>query len=259
MQSIFRVYPAIDIIDGQCVRLLQGNFSAVTKYGDPVEVAKEFLHQKMSWIHVVDLDAARTGVQTNRSVVNKIAALCRQLNTKLQVGGGIRSIDVAVDMLSSGVDRIVIGTAAISNPSFIEELSRQFPGRVAIGLDYRRSLHDYDSNISEELYVAIHGWESTSKVLVETVLEMFESSDIFGYIATDISRDGNLVGCDIPGLFTIASSTKKSVIASGGISSIEDIRDLQRQSNATKNLVGVIVGKALHDRKLKFEELSEYL
>ncbi len=235
------VFPAIDLIDGKCVRLLQGVYSSETQYSDdPISQALSFQEEGASWIHIVDLDAARTGIANNASIIEKIAS---QLEIPVQVGGGIRDLERARLILDSGVTRIVIGTAAIENPSLLEEVVSI--GRVAIAVDLKGNK------------VAVHGWKKKTDLSYTDLFERFEKIGVDAYIVTHIERDGTLEGPDIDAYKNIISSTTKDVIASGGVGSTDDLRDLSLLDVNGKNLRGVIVGRAFYEGKFSLSQAIE--
>ena len=235
------VFPAIDLIDGKCVRLLQGVYSSETQYSDdPISQALSFQEEGASWIHIVDLDAARTGIANNASIIEKIVS---QLEIPVQVGGGIRDLERARLIFDSGVTRIVIGTAAIENPSLLEEVVSI--GRVAIAVDLKGNK------------VAVHGWKKKTDLSYTDLFERFEKTGVDAYIVTHIERDGTLEGPDIDAYKNIISSTTKDVIASGGVGSIDDLRDLSLLDVNGKNLRGVIVGRAFYEGKFSLSQAIE--
>ena len=235
------VFPAIDLIDGKCVRLLQGVYSSETQYSDdPISQALSFQEEGASWIHIVDLDAARTGIANNASIIEKIAS---QLEIPVQVGGGIRDLERARLIFDSGVTRIVIGTAAIENPSLLEEVVSI--GRVAIAVDLKGNK------------VAVHGWQKKTDLSYTDLFERFEKTGVDAYIVTHIERDGTLEGPDIDAYKNIISSTTKDVIASGGVGSTDDLRDLSLLDVNGKNLRGVIVGRAFYEGKFSLSQAIE--
>ncbi len=235
------VFPAIDLIDGKCVRLLQGVYSSETQYSDdPISQALSFQEEGASWIHIVDLDAARTGIANNASIIEKIAS---QLEIPVQVGGGIRDLERARLIFDSGVTRIVIGTAAIENPSLLEEVVSI--GRVAIAGDLKGNK------------VAVHGWKKKTDLSYTDLFERFEKTGVDAYIVTHIERDGTLEGPDIDAYKNIISSTTKDVIASGGVGSTDDLRDLSLLDVNGKNLRGVIVGRAFYEGKFSLSQAIE--
>lgn len=229
------LYPAIDLRAGRCVRLVEGDFARETVYGeDPVAVARAFADAGATWIHVVDLDAARTGDPVNRPVVSAIAAAVAPAGVKVQTGGGVRSVQDAAALLEAGVARVVIGTAAVENPSLVEEVSRRWPGQVAVGLDHRGG------------EVRLRGWtEGAGRSVSELVPQAVEAG-ASAVIVTDISRDGRLAGPDVEGLSALVAETHAPVIASGGVASLEDIRLLA----SVAGLTGIIAGKAIYEGRL---------
>jgi len=235
------VFPAIDLIDGKCVRLLQGEYSSETQYNDdPISQALSFQDEGASWIHVVDLDAARTGIANNTSVIENIVS---RLEIPIQVGGGIRSLEAARSVFDSGVTRVVIGTAAIDTPSLVEEVTSI--GRVAVGIDLRNKK------------VAIHGWKTETDLSYVHLFERFKEIGVDAYIVTHIERDGTLEGPDIDAYKELVSSTTKDVIASGGVGSTNDLRELSRLSVDGRTLSGVIIGRAFYEGTFSLSEAIE--
>lgn len=233
------LYPAIDLRGGRCVRLVEGDFARETVYGDdPVAVAGSFADQGASWIHVVDLDAARTGDPVNRPVVAAIAASVAGRRVRVQTGGGVRSVEGAASLLDAGVGRVVIGTAAVEDPSLVEAVARRWPGQVAVGLDHRRG------------EVRLRGWTEGAGRSVTELVPAAVAAGATAVIVTDISRDGRLTGPDIDGLAALIAATGAPVIASGGVSSLDDVKALA----ALPGLVGVIAGKAIYEGRLDVRE-----
>jgi phosphoribosylformimino-5-aminoimidazole carboxamide ribotide isomerase len=227
------LYPAIDLRDGKCVRLVQGDYSQETVYGgDPVAVAQEFEEDGAPWIHVVDLDAARTGRPENREVV---AAIAGAVGVPVQSGGGIRDEFSASALLDSGVARIVIGTAALEEPRLVRRLASRHPGRIAVGLDARDG------------EAAVRGWTEGSGVTVSEAISWFEDAGVAAFVVTDIARDGMLTGPDVEGLARVLSTTRADVIASGGVGSLDDLHMLAALESGARALAGVIVGKAIYE------------
>ena len=233
------LYPAIDIRGGSVVRLRQGDYEDETIYGDdPVAVAVAFADAGATWVHMVDLDAARSGDPTNRDIITSVARALRG-RAQLQVGGGVRSVADVQQLASAGVARVVMGSAAVENPELVREASAVLP--VAVGLDHRDGV------------VAVHGWTAASELSLMNALGMFATADVF--VITDISRDGMLVGPDIEGLGTAARATKTPIIASGGVGTLEHLRELANVAN----LQGVIAGKALYERRFSVQEAIQAL
>ncbi len=232
--TVTDLYPAIDLRDGRVVRLAKGDYDAETVYGDdPVEVALSFVRSGAPWIHVVDLDAARSGDPVNRPVVRRIAAAIGQ-GARLQNGGGVRTLDDARALRDAGVDRVVMGSAAVADPELVASASEIMP--TAVGLDHR------DGEL------AVHGWTEGSGVQLAEALGWFPTADAF--VITDISRDGMLTGPDLEGLARAVAATEVPVIASGGVSSVDDIVDLA----AIPGLGGIITGKAIYEGRFTVDE-----
>jgi phosphoribosylformimino-5-aminoimidazole carboxamide ribotide isomerase len=234
MRPAIDLYPAIDLRAGRVVRLSKGDYDVETVYGDdPVSTAISFVDAGAPWVHVVDLDAARSGDPVNRPVVAAIAtALCGR--AQLQNGGGVRTLDDAQALADAGVDRVVMGSAAVANPALVALASEVVP--VAVGLDHR------DGEL------AVHGWTVASGVRLDAALELFPTAAAF--VITDISRDGMLSGPDIVGLSQAVEATTVPVIASGGVSSIDDLVALA----AIPGLGGIITGKAVYEGRFTVAE-----
>ena len=236
---MIELYPAIDLLSGRVVRLRQGDYADETVYGnDPVSVAREFAAEGASWIHVVDLDAARSGDPINRPVVAAIAAALDGI-AKVQTGGGVRSLDDARELADAGVARVVMGSAAMREPALVEAASGIVP--VAVGLDHRNG------------EVAVHGWTEGSGVVLHDAYALFPTADVF--VITDIGRDGMLVGPDLDGLTRSAELAGAPVIASGGVSNLDDVVALARIAN----LGGIITGKALYEGRFSVREALDAL
>lgn len=234
------LYPAIDLRAGRAVRLYQGDYSQETVYGtDPVAVARSFAAAGARWIHVVDLDAARSGVGENRGVVASIAGAVHP-SVAVQSGGGVRSAEAADALMSAGVARVVLGTAALESPDLVAELASRMP--VAVGLDVRGR------------EVAIHGWTAGSGADVLDVVRRFEDVGVEAVVVTQIARDGTLAGPDVEGLSAVLEVTSLAVIASGGVGSLADLETLASLSAGGRTLAGAIVGKALYEGRFTVEE-----
>lgn len=221
------LFPAIDLRGGRVVRLRQGDYADETVYGDdPVAVAEGFVEQGVNWIHVVDLDAARSGDPINRPVIADVA---RRLagRARVQTGGGVRTVADATALADAGVARVVMGSAAVATPNLVADASRIVP--VAVGLDHRSG------------EVAVHGWTEGSGRMLDEVIGWFP--DAAAFVVTDIARDGMLSGPDVDGLADVAARTTVPVIASGGVGTLDDVAALA----AIPGLHGVITGKALYE------------
>ena len=239
------LYPAIDLRAGRCVRLRQGDYRAETVYGDdPVGVAAGFVAAGARWVHVVDLDAARTGAPVNRSVIAAVAAAVAPLGAVVQSGGGVRSRAAAEALWDVGVARVVLGTAAVEDPALVAELAAARRGGVAVGVDTRAG------------EVAVRGWVSASGVSSHDVVSRFAGLGVGAVIVTDIGRDGMLSGPDLEGLAAVLDATDVEVIASGGVSSTADLVALAALGGPTsgRRLSGAIVGKALYEGRLSVAE-----
>ena len=225
------LFPAIDILGGRCVRLLQGDYGQETAYGnDPVAQAQAFQDAGATWVHVVDLDAARTGDPVNRQVVAEVAAT---LDVPVQAGGGGRTLNDARTLFDAGVSRVVMGTAAIENPNLVDEVAGL--GRVAVGLDIR----------GEE--VAVRGWTKGSGLLLNDALERFSIRSTDAFVITQIERDGTLQGPDLAGLAAALAATEVDVVASGGVGRPSDLNDLADLVVAGRRLAGIVLGRALYE------------
>lgn len=227
------LYPAIDLRGGRCVRLRQGDYAQETVYSDdPVETATAFARAGAPWIHVVDLDAARTGDPVNREVV---AAIASAVEVPVQSGGGVRSQAAAEALLAAGVRRVVLGTAALEQPDLVRRLAAAHPGRIAVGFDGRGG------------EVALRGWTEESGVTVLDALARFGDAGVAAAIVTDIGRDGMLSGPDVGGLTEALAATAIDVIASGGVGSLVDLAALKALDVGGRRLAGAVVGKAIYE------------
>jgi len=226
------LYPAIDLKDGQCVRLQQGDMQRATVFNtDPAAQAAQFAADGFSWIHVVDLNGAFAGHAVNEQAVRGIL---KAVKIPVQLGGGIRSLEQARFWIEAGVARIVLGTAAVKNPALVRDAARAFPGRVAVGID------------AKDGFVAVEGWGETSSMHALDLARRFEDTGVAALIYTDIGRDGMLSGLNIAGTEALACIVTIPVIASGGLRDIDDIRALL----ASGKIKGAIAGRALYDGRL---------
>ncbi|MXW57073.1 MAG: 1-(5-phosphoribosyl)-5-[(5-phosphoribosylamino)methylideneamino]imidazole-4-carboxamide isomerase [Acidimicrobiia bacterium] len=238
-----QLYPAIDLRGGRCVRLYQGSYDAETAYSDdPVGQAQQFADAGASWLHVVDLDAARTGDPVNLAV---IAAIADAVDVPVQTGGGVRSLDAAAALADAGVARVVIGTAAVETPELVEQVAAHQP--VAVGLDARGR------------EVATHGWEQGGGGDLLELAARFESSGAEAVVVTEISRDGTMSGPDTDGLAAVLDATGLAVIASGGVATLPDLTALAAIGDHSRRLAGVIVGRALYEGRFSVEQALETL
>ena len=232
------IIPAIDLKDGRCVRLFQGEMDQETVYFDnPVDAAKHWLSQGASFLHIVDLNGAVEG----RPVHNKeVAAICRQAGLSAQLGGGLRSVEAVETAFDLGVTRVVIGTAAYDNAEFLRALCRQFPGKIVVGIDARQGK------------VAVRGWKETTAMDAVELAKRCEQDGAARIIYTDISRDGTRDGVNLDETLKIARAVKIPIIASGGVATLNDIRRLRPLEK--DGVEGVIVGKALYAVAFSFRD-----
>lgn len=243
------LYPAIDIRDGGAVRLTQGDFDRQSDYGDPVDLAGRFAAAGAPWLHVVDLDAARSGRPVNRAIV---LAIARSVDVPVETGGGVRTLDDVAELLEGGLSRVILGTAALDDPGLVPRAAAAFPGHVALGLDYRRTAEGRSE-------VAVRGWEHGSGRTVREVLHEVADTGLAAVIVTSIERDGMLTGPDFDGLAAVLGSTEVGVIASGGVGSVGDIAalaalEVEIAGAPPRHLLGAITGKALVDGRMTVEE-----
>ena len=230
------LYPAIDIKGGECVRLLYGDMDAVTRYNpDPGDQARRFVAAGCSWIHVVDLDGAVGGTAVNRHAVAEIL----KAGARVQLGGGIRDMAMVEAWLDAGINRVILGTAALKNPALVREAAAAFPGRIAVGADARDGM------------IAAEGWVETSEVSALELVRRFEHCGVAAVIFTDIGRDGALKGVNLDATAALARAVSLPVIASGGVASIDDIRALVADESGIE---GVITGRAIYDGRLDLAE-----
>jgi len=237
------LYPAIDLLDGRCVRLYQGDYDRGTVYGDdPVAQALAFEAEGAPWIHVVDLDAARSGEPRNRDVVAAIAAA---VSVPVQTGGGVRSVEAAEALFERGVARVVLGTAALEDPVLVRTLAADH--QVAVGLDARGR------------EVAVRGWtEGSGRDLLEVAAE-FADAGVAALVVTEIARDGTLEGPDVVGLAEVLAVTDIPVIASGGVGTLDDLAVLDALESGGRRLAGVIAGRAIYERAFTVASAVERL
>lgn len=230
-----RIYPAIDIKDGKCVRLFKGQFSDVTVYGDsPAEMAKKWEAQGGEYIHVVDLDGALKGHGVNADIIKNI---CSSVNVPVQTGGGIRTMEDIEAKLSCGISRVIIGTKAVSDSEFVKRAIDKYGEKIVIGIDAKDGM------------VAIEGWEKTSNFTAIEFAEKMVSIGVKTIVYTDIATDGTLAGPNVSAMSEMVKAVNADIIASGGIGSLEHIKSLM-----PTGVEGVIVGKALYTEKVNLTE-----
>ncbi|HUI03622.1 MAG TPA: 1-(5-phosphoribosyl)-5-[(5-phosphoribosylamino)methylideneamino] imidazole-4-carboxamide isomerase [Acidimicrobiales bacterium] len=233
--------PAIDLRDGGAVRLVRGDFGRTRRYGDPLALARRYVEGGAAWIHVVDLDAARTGEPVNRAVVLDIA---RRVEARVQVGGGVRTEADAAALLDEGVARVVLGTAVTETPEVVAALAARYPGRLAVGLDHRGG--------REEL--AVRGWERPSGTTLGEVLSALAPLALGAVVVTAIDRDGTLEGPDTAGVRRVLERSAHPVVASGGVRSPADLGALAALACDGRHLAGAIVGTALAEGTMTVQE-----
>lgn len=235
---MFTIYPAIDIRDGKCVRLVQGDYNRETIYNEnPLEVAREWGRLGGSFIHLVDLDGAKAGRPVNDELIGRIASA---VNVPVQVGGGLRTREDVERLLSLGVSRVILGTAAIEDREFTEAVLGNYGDKIAIGLDARNG------------FVATRGWLETSEVKADELAAELASKGAETFIFTDISRDGMMQGPNVEAIVSLAQTSGRTVIASGGVSKLDDL--LKLNLHATAGVGGAIVGKALYTGSIDLKE-----
>jgi phosphoribosylformimino-5-aminoimidazole carboxamide ribotide isomerase len=236
-------YPAIDLKDGKCVRLYQGDMGKATVFSEsPASQAKAFEDEGAGWLHIVDLNGAFEGKPINFEVVKDIIA---SVNLKTQLGGGIRDIETIRNWLEAGIKRVILGTAAVKNPELVEEACKDFPDQIVVGID------------AWEGKVATEGWAEKSELGVIELAKKFEDCGVAAIIYTDITKDGAMQGADFDGIKELAESVSIPVIASGGVSNLDDIRKLKELENF--GVEGVISGRAIYEKAFTVKEAVDIL
>jgi phosphoribosylformimino-5-aminoimidazole carboxamide ribotide isomerase len=232
------LYPAIDLKGGQCVRLLRGDMDQATVFNtDPAAQARAFVEQGAQWLHVVDLDGAVAGKAVNETAVR---AILGAVSVPVQLGGGIRDIASIATWLDSGVKRVILGTAAVTNPKLVDGACDQFPGRIAVGIDARDGM------------VAVKGWTETGTMTAVELAGRFKGVGVATIIFTDIDRDGAMRGVNVTATAALAAAVDIPVIASGGVSKLDEIRALKKHEH--RGVEGAIIGRALYERKFTLRE-----
>lgn len=232
------LFPAIDLKEGLAVRLQQGDMARATVFHrDPASQARAFEQQGFEYLHIVDLDGAFAGKPVNAAAVDRIL---ESIGIPVQLGGGVRDMKTAEGWLGKGVTRVIIGTAAVRDPAFVKEAAKEFPGRIAVGLDARDGK------------VAVEGWAETSEVTALDIARRFEDAGVAAIVYTDIARDGMLQGLNLDATIALADAISIPVIASGGLASIEDVKEML--APRARKLEGAIAGRALYDGRLDAAE-----
>ena len=238
-----KIFPAIDIKDKKCVRLLKGNFNKKQVYDvTPIDQAKKYKDFGFNYLHVVDLDGALTGETVNLDIIEEIV---EQLNIKIEVGGGIRSLEKIQKYINVGVDKVILGSAAVKDKEFLKEACKSFSNQIALGLDAKKGL------------IAISGWKEETDLNAIKFLENVNDFGISRLIYTDIDRDGTKTSPNLEETIKVADVSKAPVIVSGGVSSIKDIENLQNIKK--KNIEGIVVGKAIYDGDIDLKQLARFL
>ena len=230
-----RLYPAIDLKEGNCVRLFKGDMKAATIYHeDPAAQARRFEAAGFEYLHVVDLDGAVSGSKANRIVVSNIL---KSVNMPVQLGGGIRDRKTVDDWLEAGVSRVILGTAAVKNPALVKEVAKAYPGKIAVGIDARNGM------------VAVEGWVKASTLRAVELAKLFEDAGVAAIIYTDIARDGTLEGPNLDETVALAEAIRIPVILSGGIGSMDDLRAVKARESS--GIEGIIIGRALYENTIQ--------
>ena len=236
-----KIFPAIDIKGGKCVRLLKGDFDKLTQYKkSPFDQANIFSNLGFKNLHLIDLDGALEGKSINKEIIKNIAQI---KNIKIQVGGGVRSLEQIDDLLNIGADKVILGTKAIEDINFLEKAGQKFKGKIALAIDVRNG------------FIALSGWKKQTDILASEFIKKVDRLEVSRIIYTDISRDGTKTGPNIVETIKFSSLTKIPVIVSGGVSSLQDVINLKK--NKSERIEGIIVGKAIYDESIDLNELSK--
>ena len=235
------LFPAIDIKNGSCVRLVQGKMNDVTVFNeDPIDQAKTFEDKGCEWIHIVDLDGAIKGKPINQKIIKKIIS---SVNIKIQLGGGIRNMNTINKWIEVGVERIVLSSLIVNNPDLVKKAINKYPGKIVLGIDL----------LEDKL--AIEGWVKTTEFKVRDVAKNFDNLDIASVVCTNIKKDGAMEGIDIDFILKNAGLFKKPIIVSGGVTTFKDIQVLK--DNEDKGIEGVICGRAIYEGKINPVEVNK--
>jgi len=238
-----KIFPAIDIKDNKCVRLLKGNFDDKKIYNiTPIDQAKKYKDFGFDYLHIVDLDGALTGETINLNIIEDII---NKLNIKIEIGGGIRSLDKIQNYIDIGADKVILGSAAVKDKSFLKEACKSYKNQIALGLDAKKG------------FIAISGWKEETDLNALEFLKDVNNFGISRLIYTDIERDGTKTNPNLEETIKVAEISNSPVIVSGGVSSIKDIENIKSLNNS--NIEGVIVGKAIYDGDINLKELSRFL
>ena len=243
METVMIIFPAIDIKDGKCVRLIKGDFNQMTSYEkSPFDQAKIYFQNGFKIIHIVDLDGALQGKPSNSNIIKEIL---KNFKLKIQIGGGIRTIDDVDNWVKSGVDKVIIGTAAVENKDLLKTACEKFKNKIAISLDVKDG------------FIFLSGWKKKTNILAVDFLKEIKNFGVSRIIYTDINKDGTKEGPNIKDTIELSNKVKMPFIISGGISSIEDIKKIKSLNNS--NIEGLIVGKSIYDGDIKINELAKQI
>ena len=237
------IFPAIDIKGGKCVRLLKGDFNQITQYEkSPIDQAEEFSSLGFNNIHLVDLDGALNESPINENIIKEIG---KNNKIKVQIGGGIRSIDHIKKLLDFGIDKVILGTAAVENMEFLKIACEKFDNKIALSLDARKG------------YIALSGWKKQTNILASDFIKKIKNINISRIIYTDINKDGTKSGPNIEETISLSNLTKIPIVISGGVASIDDIINFKKRK--ILNVEGIIIGKAIYDGNIDAKELSKLI
>ena len=237
------IFPAIDIKDGKCVRLFKGDFNEMTHYNkSPIDQAKEFNNLGFNNLHIIDLDGALGKKDVNENIIKEI---CKINKIKIQIGGGIKTFDQIKKLLDYGINKIILGTAAIENIEFLKNACNKFNDKIALALDTRDG------------YVALSGWKKQTDILASNFIEQISNIKISRIIFTDINKDGTKMGPNLNETLKVSNLTKIPFVISGGVSSIQEVIDIKKKK--LPNIEGIIIGKAIYDGNINISELSKII
>jgi len=243
MGALMIIFPAIDIKDNKCVRLIKGDFDKMTSYeNSPFDQAKMYFQSGFSNIHIVDLNGAIQGRSSNSNIVKEIV---KNFNLKIQVGGGIRTIDDVNNWIKNGVDKVIMGTAAIEDIDLLKKTCERFKNKIAVSVDVKDG------------FIFVSGWKKQTNIAAIDFVKKIENFGVSRIIYTDINRDGTKKGPNIKNAVELSNKVKIPLVIAGGISSIEDIKKIKSLNNS--NIEGVIVGKSIYDGDIKVKELAEHI
>ena len=237
------IFPAIDIKDGVCVRLIRGDYRQITSYeNSPIDQATKYFQNGFNNIHIVDIDGALRGRAVNSFIINEIV---KKIKSKIQIGGGIRTIDDISRWIEMGIDRVVMGTAAVENIELLETACNKFKNKIAVSLDVKDGL------------IALSGWKKQTNISAIDFIKKIQNFGVSRIIYTDINRDGTKQGPNIKDTVELSSKSTIPLVISGGVSSLEDIKKIKSLSNS--NIEGVIVGKSIYDGDIKISDLAKLI